>query len=54
MHACGHDNHVAILMGVAKVLSEVREQLPGSVKFHLSAQPKKEHPQARKVARSLC
>ncbi len=33
MHACGHDNHVAILMGVAKVLSEVREQLPGSVKF---------------------
>ncbi len=33
MHACGHDNHVAILMGVAKVLSEIREQLPGSVKF---------------------
>ena len=33
MHACGHDNHVAILMGVAKVLSSVRAQLPGTVKF---------------------
>ena len=33
MHACGHDNHVAILMGVAKVLAGVREQLPGTVKF---------------------
>lgn len=33
MHACGHDNHVAILMGVAEVLARMREQLPGSVKF---------------------
>lgn len=33
MHACGHDNHVAILMGVATVLSGLREQLPGTVKF---------------------
>jgi amidohydrolase len=33
MHACGHDNHVAILMGVARVLADVREQLPGTVKF---------------------
>ena len=33
MHACGHDNHVAILMGVATVLSGMREQLPGTVKF---------------------
>ncbi|MCZ6658677.1 MAG: amidohydrolase, partial [Gammaproteobacteria bacterium] len=33
MHACGHDNHVAILMGAASVLSEIREQLPGTVKF---------------------
>lgn len=33
MHACGHDNHVAILMGVAEVLASVRDQLPGSVKF---------------------
>ncbi len=33
MHACGHDNHVAILMGVAEVLSRVRAELPGTVKF---------------------
>ncbi len=33
MHACGHDAHVAILMGVAEVLSQVRNELPGSVKF---------------------
>ncbi len=33
MHACGHDNHVAILMGVAEVLAGVRQDLTGSVKF---------------------
>ncbi len=33
MHACGHDAHVAILMGVARVLSSMREQIPGTVKF---------------------
>ena len=33
MHACGHDNHVAILMGVADVLASMRDDLPGSVKF---------------------
>ena len=33
MHACGHDAHVAILMGVAEVLSQVRDELPGTVKF---------------------
>ena len=33
MHACGHDTHVAILMGVASILSEVKEQIPGTVKF---------------------
>lgn len=33
MHACGHDTHVAILMGVAEVLSEMKEQLQGTVKF---------------------
>jgi amidohydrolase len=33
MHACGHDAHVAILLGVAEVLSGVRDQIPGTVKF---------------------
>ncbi len=33
MHACGHDAHVAILMGVAQVLAGVRDQLPGQVLF---------------------
>jgi len=33
MHACGHDSHVAILMAVAEILAELREDLPGTVKF---------------------
>ncbi|HYC51873.1 MAG TPA: amidohydrolase [Gemmatimonadaceae bacterium] len=33
MHACGHDNHVAILMGTAEVLAGMKAMLPGTVKF---------------------
>ena len=33
MHACGHDLHTAILMGVAEVLAGLRAQIPGSVTF---------------------
>ena len=33
MHACGHDAHVGILMGVAEVLAAVRDDLPGTVVF---------------------
>jgi amidohydrolase len=33
MHACGHDTHVAMLMGVAEVLAGMRDELPGTVKF---------------------
>ncbi|MEN9816708.1 MAG: hypothetical protein RLZ32_588, partial [Gemmatimonadota bacterium] len=33
MHACGHDNHVAILMCAAEVLAGMKAQLPGTVKF---------------------
>ena len=42
MHACGHDNHMAILMGVATVLSRMRAELPGTVKFIF--QPAEEGP----------
>jgi amidohydrolase len=35
MHACGHDSHMAILMGVAEVLAGMKDQLQGSVKFIL-------------------
>lgn len=42
MHACGHDTHVAILMGVAEALAKVKDQLPGTVK--LLFQPAEESP----------
>ena len=32
-HLCGHDGHVAALLGAAQVLSELRSEIPGSVKF---------------------
>lgn len=33
MHACGHDAHMAIALGAASALSQIRKQLKGSVKF---------------------
>jgi amidohydrolase len=42
MHACGHDAHTAILMGVAEALAGIRERIPGTVKFIF--QPAEETP----------
>jgi amidohydrolase len=33
MHACGHDGHTATLIGAAKVLSRLKRELPGTVRF---------------------
>jgi len=42
MHACGHDAHTAILMGVAEVLSKNKDKIKGAVKFIF--QPAEEGP----------
>jgi amidohydrolase len=42
MHACGHDTHMAMLMGAAAVLAEHRDELRGTVKFVF--QPAEEGP----------
>ena len=42
MHACGHDAHTAMLMGVAEVLAGMRDRIPGTVKFLF--QPAEETP----------
>ncbi len=42
MHACGHDTHTAILMGVAQILSKNKDKINGTVKFIF--QPAEEGP----------
>ncbi len=42
MHACGHDIHTAVQLGVASVLASMKDELPGTVKFIF--QPAEEGP----------
>lgn len=42
MHACGHDTHTAILMGVAEILAKNKEKINGTIKFIF--QPAEEGP----------
>jgi amidohydrolase len=42
MHACGHDSHMAILMGVAEIFSSMKKDLKGTIKFIF--QPAEEGP----------
>ncbi len=42
MHACGHDVHTTVQLGVAEVLSKMRAQIPGTIKFIF--QPAEEGP----------
>jgi len=51
MHACGHDFHTSILLGVAKILTEMKDDIPGKVKFIF--QPAEEAPSGQMVGARL-
>ena len=37
MHACGHDNHMAMLLGAARILCDLKDELAGNVKLLFQA-----------------
>ena len=41
MHACGHDTHITILLGTAKVLAAMKDELTVTVRFCFSQRKKK-------------
>lgn len=41
MHACGHDGHISTLLGVAKLLTSIKNEIPGNIRFIF--QPAEEH-----------
>ncbi len=51
MHACGHDSHAAMLLGVAHVLNDIRDKFSGTVK--LIFQPSEENSTSSGAARMI-